>query len=109
MGFFSLPNLCTPTAGAADPSDGTQSRSNAAFSPLSTSHNKMSAGRAPIFLLIFAQSSVVTWWQSEKLIFGIPRAARNRNYRWERLACDAEVDIGTTMTDLQPGVKLKPS
>jgi len=86
-----------------------QSRSIAAFNPSSTSRSD-SDDRVPSLLVSLARSRVVTWWHIAKLVFGkLADRPGSSTTVGPRLACDEDVEIGTTIMDFHPGVWLKPS
>jgi len=59
-------------------------------------------------LVSLERSKVVTWWQWATLVLARPAdAAGMLTTVGPRLACEADVEIGTTMTDFQLGVRLK--
>jgi hypothetical protein len=86
-----------------------QSRSSAAFSPASTSCSSADVS-APTLLISLARSSVVTRWQIATFVFGRPAAPPGISIAVNpRLACDSDVERGTTMMERQFGAWLNPS
>jgi len=79
------------------------SRSCAILKP-SPTWARSSEGSSPASEVSLLRSSVVTWWHSATLSsFRPPAPAGSSTAVGPRRACDADVEMGTTMTDRHPG------